>query len=118
MMYTIAKRFTFDAAHQLVGLPTSHKCSRLHGHTYSVEVVLQSEYLVGPGFVVDYTDLAAFKEFISAQVDHRNLNEVVGFPTTSENLACWFYQWCKQRWPVVVAVRVSETSATWAEYRE
>lgn len=41
MTATIAKRFTFDAAHFLPNVPPDHKCSRMHGHTYEVEIVLR-----------------------------------------------------------------------------
>lgn len=36
MGYRIEKRFGFDAAHRLPSLPPGHKCSRGHGHTYTV----------------------------------------------------------------------------------
>jgi len=37
--------FSFEASHRLSLLPETHKCSRLHGHHYVVEVVLESEEL-------------------------------------------------------------------------
>lgn len=117
-MFEIRKEFHFSAAHQLTHLPESHPCSRLHGHNYVVEVVLQSERLDANGFVVDYGDLAPLKRFIDNHFDHRNLNEVVAFPTTAENLARFLYDWCKVHWPQTVEVRVSETPKTWASYRE
>lgn len=125
-MFTISKRFTFDAAHQLSHLhnpewpaddPRQHKCSRKHGHTYTVEVILQAEDLDPNGFVVDYGELAPLKEHIDQAFDHRDLNTVLPFFTTAENLARYFYAWCKGHWPATAAVRVSETPGTWAEYR-
>ena len=117
-MYTISKQFHFSASHQLVGLPPEHQCARLHGHNYIVELVLQAEQLNKHGFVVDYLDLKPFKAYIDTTLDHRHLNEIIPGPTTAENLACHLYQWAKQHWPQVTAVRVSETPSTWAEYRE
>jgi len=117
-MYTIAKRFTFSASHVIGGLPAQHPCARLHGHNYEVEVVMQSAMLDPIGFVRDYRDLSALKEFIDDEFDHRHLNEVLGHDqTTSEAIAKWFYDWCRERWPELAAVRVSETPQTWAEYR-
>lgn len=117
-MYTIAKRFAFSAAHYVGGLSAEHPCARLHGHNYEVEVVLHSATLDSTGFVRDYRELSSLKEFIDQRLDHRNLNEVFGHDrTTSEVIAKWLYDWCKPRWPEVVAVRVSETPQTWAEYR-
>lgn len=117
-MYIIAKRFTFSASHVIGGLPDQHPCARLHGHNYEVEVVLQSAELDSVGFVRDYRELSVLKEFIDKNLDHRHLNEVLGHDrTTSEVIAKWIYDWCNARWPEVVAVRVSETPKTWAEYR-
>lgn len=117
-MYTIAKRFTFSASHVIGGLPAEHPCARLHGHNYEVEIVLQSAELNSIGFVRDYRELSVLKAFIDENLDHRHLNEVLGHDrTTSEVIAKWIYDWCKARWPEVVAVRISETAKTWAEYR-
>ncbi|PVE20281.1 6-carboxytetrahydropterin synthase QueD [Microvirga sp. KLBC 81] len=117
-MYTIAKRFAFSASHLIGGLPAEHPCSRLHGHNYEVEVILQSAELDRVGFVRDYRELSELKAFIDNTLDHRHLNEVLGHDqTTAEVIAQWLYDWCKVRWPEVAAVRVSETPKTWAEYR-
>ena len=37
--------------------------------------------------------------------------------TSAENLAFFLYEFASRLWPEVVAVRVSETPKTWAEYR-
>ena len=86
-VYRIGKRFTVDASHCLPGLPAGHKCARLHGHTYTVEVVLAATELVGPGFVTDFGDLAALGRYLDEHFDHRHLNDVLDDPPTSEHLA-------------------------------
>lgn len=79
-MNIIAKSFTFDAAHRLDMLPAEHKCSRLHGHTYTVTLVLTGD-LDPNGFVVDYGDLGEFKDWIDNELDHRYLNDIIDVPT-------------------------------------
>jgi 6-pyruvoyltetrahydropterin/6-carboxytetrahydropterin synthase len=117
-MYTICKRFAFSASHVIGGLAADHPCGRLHGHNYQVEVNLQSGALDDTGFVRDFHELAALKQFIDGTLDHRHLNEVLGHDRTTTEVICkWLYDWCKTRWPEVTAVRVSETPNTWAEYR-
>lgn len=125
-MYIITKQFSFEAAHQLAGLPREHQCSRQHGHSYRVEVELSADKLNYAGFVVDYGELDAFASYLKGTFDHRDLNEVVPREwaeslsirqTTAENLARGFFVWCKYNWPQTRAVRVSETQKTWAEYR-
>jgi 6-pyruvoyltetrahydropterin/6-carboxytetrahydropterin synthase len=121
-VYRIAKQFTVEAAHRLGGLPEGHKCARRHGHSYRVEVILAATVLRGPGFVVDFADLGPLKRHLEATLDHRDLNEVMAVEPTSENLARGLFEWCAAELGVpagvsVEAVRVSETPATWAEYR-
>jgi 6-pyruvoyltetrahydropterin/6-carboxytetrahydropterin synthase len=123
-VYTITKKFKFDAAHQLHGLPVGHKCAALHGHTYTVEVVVESETLDDRGFVRDYGELRDLGEHIQIYLDHHCLNEVGDkfgieelVQPTAENIARYLYLWSVERWPDVAAVRVSETPQTSAEYR-
>jgi 6-pyruvoyltetrahydropterin/6-carboxytetrahydropterin synthase len=90
MIATIAKRFTFDAAHRLLTCPEGHKCRRLHGHTYTVEVVLQGPVNPATGFVVDYDHIAKAWEPLNAMLDHQYLNDVPGLELPStEVLAVW-----------------------------
>lgn len=117
-MYRIAKEFHFSASHRLDHLPHHHQCARLHGHNYIVTVELASASLNADGFIRDYLELAPLKAYIDDEFDHRHLNDVLGdVPSTAENLARHFHDWCKARWPETVAVRVSETPKSWAEYR-
>jgi len=117
-MYRIAKQFHFSSSHIIDGLPDTHKCSRLHGHNYIAELVLESDTLDEFGFIVDYHDLKPFKEIIDNELDHRHLNDVLPGSTSAEAIAEWLYNRAKALWPQVSKVRVSETSRTWAEYSE
>jgi 6-pyruvoyltetrahydropterin/6-carboxytetrahydropterin synthase len=125
--YRIGKRYSFEAAHSLSGLPAGHKCARLHGHSYTVEVELGSaggDVLAAPGFVTDFGDLGPFRDYLAREFDHRSLNDaglLEGEPT-AENLARHFFDWCASHLEasipgVVTAVRVWETPSAWAEYR-
>ena len=121
-MYRIGKAFSFEAAHHLPGLPAEHKCSRPHGHSYTVEVIVTAGELTGPGFVTDFADLDPLKRHLAEAYDHRMLNDVIDAEPTSENLARILFDWCAANLALppaaaIAAVRVSETPATWAEYR-
>lgn len=118
-MYRISKTFTFSAQHRLHLLPETHKCNRSHGHNYAVTVILESETLDKFGMVVDYGELDAFKHYLDSTFDHRQLGDVLpDIHSTAENLAAHFFHWCKERWPQVAEVQVSETDKTLACYRE
>lgn len=116
-MFTISKKFSFSAAHALQGLDFGHPCGRLHGHNYEVELILSSGNLNTEGFVVDYGKLNPFSEHLVEQYDHRHLNAFMKQPSV-EHLCRDLYNWAKEQWPQVVAVRVSESPRTWCEYRE
>ena len=126
MTYRIAKTFTFEAAHHLPSLPPSHKCSRPHGHSYTVEIVLSGEELDEHGMVLDYGVLSAtIGKQIDRDFDHSDLNDLIVEPTTAENIARIIYDLTISRLldvhpdPTyrIECVRVSETAKTWAEYR-
>lgn len=110
MKITITKHFRFDAAHSLPHLPKSHKCHRLHGHTYGVTLhctgVLKGEWLV------DYADIAAAWQPLHDRLDHRNLDEVLPCVTTAENLAIWIARELQAALPMLSCVEVQETSTS------
>ncbi|MGH8904200.1 MAG: 6-carboxytetrahydropterin synthase QueD [Egibacteraceae bacterium] len=121
MVFRIGKSFTFDAAHYLPGLREGHKCARLHGHTYTVTVVLERHELMEPGFVTDFGDLAPLERYLDERLDHQYLNEVLDVAPTSELLAQHVAEWFLEHLQArvagrLVSVRVSETPASWAEY--
>jgi 6-pyruvoyltetrahydropterin/6-carboxytetrahydropterin synthase len=91
--FSITKDFHFAAAHQLQSLAPDHKCARLHGHNYHVELHLTADELTGPGFVTDFGDLAPFGRFLEEKLDHRFLNEVLPCEPTSELLARYLAEW-------------------------
>jgi 6-pyruvoyltetrahydropterin/6-carboxytetrahydropterin synthase len=83
-------------------------------------VLLASEELDQAGFVTDYADLDPFKGYIDAVLDHRDLNEALAVQPSSELLARHLFCWCRDHLAaghLLVAVRVSESPGTWAEYR-
>jgi len=118
-MYTISKQFHFTAGHRMPNLPEGHPDRRQHGHDYLVVLTMRSEKLDQYGFVFDMSQLDAFKNILDEELDHRNLDEVIGETPSTEYLAKWLYDRAKSLWPqFVYSVRVRETPKIWAEYRE
>lgn len=115
MNVTISKRFDFDAAHFLPKVPEDHKCRRMHGHTYVVELICTGP-LDERGFVLDYAELAAAWAPLGLVLDHRVLNEIPGLENPStEVLAPWIARRLASFLPSLVRVRVYESSTTWCE---
>jgi 6-pyruvoyltetrahydropterin/6-carboxytetrahydropterin synthase len=112
----IFKEFTIEAAHRLPLVPTGHKCSRLHGHSFRVQI-----WVRGPvdanGWVMDFADLkAAFKPTYE-RLDHHYLNEIPGLENpTSEVLARWIWNELKGSLALLSKVVVFETCTSGCVY--
>ena len=118
-MFELRKTFLFEAAHRLPHLPPEHKCSRLHGHSFAVDVVVRGPLQQPQGWVMDFGDLsAACKPVIDGSLDHRYLNDIEGLENpTSEVLSAWLWQELAPRLPLLYAIEVRETCTTGCIYR-
>ena len=114
----IYKIFRIEAAHRLPNVPPDHKCARLHGHSFRIEVRLRGEPDPVTGWLMDFADLKrAFAPVFDA-LDHRYLNEVPGLENpTSERLAEWVWQRLRPALPLLLEVTVAETCTAGARYR-
>jgi len=118
MWVTISRSFRLEAARSLPKLPPSHPCSRLHGHSFVVEVTLEGEVDPEVGWLVDYDVIATAWAPLAKALDHRHLNDVPGLENpTSEYLARWVYDRLAPALPALAAVTVMETPETRATYR-
>lgn len=115
----IFKVFTFEAAHRLPNVPSGHKCARLHGHSFSVEIHVSGPIDPDLGWVMDFADLkGAFKPLLE-QLDHNYLNDLDGLENpTSENIARWIWVRLKTVLPELAEVVVRETCTSGCRYRE
>src|SRR5262249_9384768 len=89
----IFKSFAFDASHRLPNVPAAHKCGRLHGHSYVVELRLDGEVDARTGWVRDFGDVSAAFRPLYDELDHHHLNDIDGLENpTCENLARWLWR--------------------------
>jgi 6-pyruvoyltetrahydropterin/6-carboxytetrahydropterin synthase len=106
----LRKTFQFEAAHLLPLLPKSHKCRRLHGHSFKVEIVVNGELDARLGWVMDYADISKAFKPLWRRLDHRYLNEIRGLENpTSEGIAMWIWRRLKPALPLLTEVAVAET---------
>lgn len=106
----VFRNFTIEAAHLLPNVPEGHKCARLHGHSFHIEVHVQGTVQDKAGWVMDFADItAAFSPFYE-QLDHHYLNEIEGLSNpTSENLAIWLWERLMPTLPGLSRIVVQET---------
>ena len=84
-MYKIKKRLEISASHKLE-LDYKSKCQNMHGHNWIIIVYCKSEKLNQNNMVVDFSEI---KKIVHEKLDHQNLNEVLKFIPTAENIAKW-----------------------------
>ncbi len=118
MSFELRKKFRFEAAHYLPHLPEGHKCRRLHGHSFEVEIAVRGPYDPKRGWVQDFADLRRAFQPLCDQLDHHLLNDIPGLENpTSENLARWIWNQLKPKLPGLVEVVVAETPTSRCIYR-
>lgn len=111
------REFTFEAAHRLTNVPEEHKCARLHGHSYRVEIRVAGPVDEQAGWVIDFQEIKDAFAPLQDQLDHRYLNEVDGLGNpTSENLARWIWDRLVDKLPLSQVV-VRETCTSGCSYR-
>ena len=113
----IFRAFTIEAAHRLPNVPEGHKCSRLHGHSFRIELYMGGPVDAHSGWVMDFADVKAAFQPIYDRLDHHYLNEIPGLENpTSENLARWVWNEAKAVLPLLTKVVVHETCTSGAVY--
>ncbi len=118
MKVELRKTFQFEAAHLLPHLPPSHKCRRLHGHSFQAEVAIAGECDPALGWLMDYAEVAAAFKPLLDQLDHHYLNEIEGLDNpTSEVIAKWIWDRLRPGLPLLVEVVVAETCTARCVYR-
>jgi 6-pyruvoyltetrahydropterin/6-carboxytetrahydropterin synthase len=113
----ITQAFTFEAAHRLPRVASTHRCFNMHGHSYRVELQLAGEVDPETGFVIDFFDIETVFLPLFRQLDHHCLNDIDGLENpTAENIAVWIWQRTRPQLAQLSRVTVYETPLCWAEY--
>lgn len=108
-MYYVSKRMEISASHHLQ-LDYESKCRHPHGHNWVITVYCKSRELNGNGMVCDFTHI---KEKIHNYLDHGNLNDLLPFNPTAENIARWVVDQIPECYKAVV--QESEGNIAWYE---
>ncbi len=115
-MMEIFREFSFEAAHRLPNVRSGHKCARMHGHSYRIEIRVRGPAGADTGWVLDFADIKDAFGPLREQLDHHCLNDIDGLENpTSENLARWIWDRLAGTLPLS-AVQVRETAASGCVY--
>lgn len=119
MRVELTKSFRFEAAHRLPHVPESHKCFRMHGHSFEVEITVAGEVDPHTGWLIDYAEItAAVEPLLLRELDHRALNDVPGLENpTSEVLCGWLWERLQRALPGMTSLTVHETCTARCTYR-
>ena len=113
----IFKVFSLESAHRLPNVPAGHKCARVHGHSFRVEIHVRGALDEHLGWVMDFADVKAAFEPLFQRLDHHYLNDVPGLENpTSEHLARWIWRELAPALPQLSKVVVHETCTSGAVY--
>jgi 6-pyruvoyltetrahydropterin/6-carboxytetrahydropterin synthase len=111
LLVELKKIYLFEAAHFLPRVPAGHKCSRMHGHSYRVEIGLRGPVDATTGWVVDFAVIDDAWVELFRQFDHHVLNEIAGLDNpTCENLCAFVWKAMAGRVPHLDMVTVWETA--------
>ena len=114
----LVREFTFEAAHRLPNVPEGHKCGRLHGHSFRVEVICEGRVNETTGWLIDFAEIKKAVQPVIDQLDHYYLNEIDGLSNpTAESVAVWIWNRVKPGLGVLSQINVAETCTGRCEYR-
>ncbi|MGP1346017.1 MAG: 6-carboxytetrahydropterin synthase QueD [Phycisphaerales bacterium] len=117
MRVRLVKTFDFEAAHWLPCFPEGHKCRRMHGHSFRVEVVVEGEAPRERGYLIDYADIKKAVAPVRELLDHRCLNDIEGLENpTSEMIAVWIWDRLAPSLPELAEIVVHETCTSRCHY--
>ncbi|NHA67468.1 6-carboxytetrahydropterin synthase QueD [Phycicoccus flavus] len=101
MRLSVVRRYSFEAAHVLSW--HAGKCSRMHGHSYHLEVEVAGEPNEN-GVVMDFADVDEVVDPVLSELDHHLLNDLIDNPTAemtslhiARELSSRGLPWCRLR---------------------
>ncbi|HEX8312946.1 MAG TPA: 6-carboxytetrahydropterin synthase QueD [Chthoniobacteraceae bacterium] len=118
MHVRLTKDFTFEAAQTLPSAPEGHKCHKMHGHSFKVEVSVEGEVNPETGWFYDHAVIGRAMKPLVEQLDHSYLNEIPGLENpTIENMAAWFWRKIEAQCPGLCEIVIHETPTARCSYR-
>ena len=118
MRAQLTKVFYFESAQVLPKVPAGHKCGKMHGHSFKVEVSIEGEVNPQTGWVYDHAVISEAMKPLIEQLDHACLNDIPGLENpTIELMAAWFWDQLAGPCPGLCEIVIHETPTARCVYR-
>ena len=118
MKCRLTKDFRFEAAQTLPTLPGDHKCKRMHGHSFKVEISVEGVVDEKIGWVYDHAEISRAMSPIMEQLDHSYLNDIEGMENpTIELMAAWLWRKLAPQLPGLCEIVIHETPSARCVFR-
>ncbi len=118
MKVRLSKDFIVEAAQSLPNVPPGHKCAKLHGHTFTIEVCVEGEVNPATGWLYDHAEISRAMKPLVEQLDHSYLNEIEGLENpTIEMMAAWLWKKLQPSLPELAEIIIHETPSARCSYR-
>jgi len=98
-------------------VPAGHKCARLHGHRFKVEIAVEGEVDPRAGWLYDHARITEIVQPVVKRLDHAHLNKIKGLENpTFEMLAAWLWRRLEKKLPGLCQIVIHETPSTRCVY--
>lgn len=118
MHVRLTKDFTFEAAQTLPNVPAEHKCRRMHGHSFKLEISVEGEVDPATGWLYDHAAISRAMQPLLEQLDHSYLNEIPGLENPTIEVMCgWLWGHLAPLLPGLTEIVLHETPSARCSYR-
>ena len=110
MQVRLTKDFSFEAAQTLPNVPPEHKCGKMHGHSFRMEISVEGEVDPATGWLYDHARISRAMDPLLELLDHSYLNDIPGLDNpTIENMCRWFWEKLQLQLPGLAEIVIHET---------
>jgi 6-pyruvoyltetrahydropterin/6-carboxytetrahydropterin synthase len=118
MHVRLTKDFSFEAAQTLPMVSPDHKCGRMHGHSFKMEISVEGEVDPSTGWLYDHARISRAMDPLLELLDHSYLNDIPGLENpTIENMCLWFWERLSPSLVGLAEIVIHETPSARCSYR-
>ena len=118
MHVCLTKDFSFEAAQTLPKVPATHKCGKMHGHSFKLEISVEGVVDPTSGWIYDHARISRAMDPLLELLDHSYLNDIPGLENPTIEIMCgWFWERLAPLLPGLSEIVIHETPSARCSYR-